>query len=129
MSLSTVLEGESKELGCTFAAITWEIIMKKRPLNPPFAVIGGRETTVKVSEDAGIGGPNQEFASGAAPGIDRFGSVVVVGIDTDGTDINSTIDCLKEAGHQPLLFPAIGSHRALHGRGAKKTKWAKTSAG
>ncbi len=86
MILSTVLEGESKELGGTFAAIAKEIIMQKRPLDLPCAVIGGGETTVKVSEDAGTGGPNQEFALGAAPGIDRIGSVVVVGIDTDGTD-------------------------------------------
>ena len=60
--------------------------MQKRPLDLPCAVIGGGETTVKVSEDAGTGGPNQEFALGAAPGLDRIGSVVVVGIDTDGTD-------------------------------------------
>ncbi len=86
MILSTVLEGESKELGGTFAAIAREIISQKRPLDLPCAVIGGGETTVKVSEDAGTGGPNQEFALGAANGIDRIGSVVVVGIDTDGTD-------------------------------------------
>jgi len=86
MILSTVLEGESKELGGTFAAIAKEIIMQKRPLDLPCAVIGGGETTVKVSENPGTGGPNQEFALGAAPGIDRTGSVVVVGIDTDGTD-------------------------------------------
>jgi glycerate-2-kinase len=86
MILSTVLEGESKELGRTFASIAREIVFKKRPLDLPCAVIGGGETTVKVSEDAGIGGPNQEFSLGAAAGIDRIGSVVVVGLDTDGTD-------------------------------------------
>jgi glycerate-2-kinase len=86
MILSTVLEGESKELGRTFAAVAREIIMQKRPLELPCVVIGGGETTVKVPEDAGTGGPNQEFALGAAPGIDRIGSIVVVGIDTDGTD-------------------------------------------
>jgi len=86
MILSTVLEGESKELGRTFAAIAKEIIRQKRPIDLPCAVIGGGETIVKVSEDAGTGGPNQEFTLGAAPGLDRIGSVVVVGIDTDGTD-------------------------------------------
>ncbi|OPX36062.1 MAG: glycerate kinase, partial [Desulfobacteraceae bacterium 4484_190.2] len=34
----------------------------------------------------GIGGPNQEFAVGASPYIDDIGSVVVVGLDSDGTD-------------------------------------------
>jgi len=86
MILSTVLDGESKELGKTFASIAREIVFKKRPLDLPCAVIGGGETTVKVSENAGTGGPNQEFSLGAAAGIDRIGSVVVVGIDTDGTD-------------------------------------------
>jgi glycerate 2-kinase len=86
MILSTMLEGESKEVGGTFAAIAREIIFKKRPLNLPCAVVGGGETTVKIDGPAGSGGPNQEFALGAALGIDEIGSVVVAGLDTDGTD-------------------------------------------
>ena len=86
MILSTVLEGESKELGRTFAAIAREIISNQRPLNPPCAVIGGGETTVKIDGTAGEGGPNQEFSLAAAPGLDRIGNVVVVGLDSDGTD-------------------------------------------
>jgi hydroxypyruvate reductase/glycerate 2-kinase len=86
MILSTTLEGESKELGRTFAAIAREIILKKRPLDLPCAVIGGGETTVKISGEAGTGGPNQEFALGAALDIDGLGNVVVVGLDSDGTD-------------------------------------------
>jgi hydroxypyruvate reductase/glycerate 2-kinase len=34
----------------------------------------------------GIGGPNQEFALSAATGIDNLGNIVIVGLDTDGTD-------------------------------------------
>ena len=86
MILSTVLEGESRELGRTFAAIAKEIITKGRPLNPPCAVIGGGETTVKISGAAGEGGPNQEFSLAAAPGLDRLGNLAVVGLDSDGTD-------------------------------------------
>jgi glycerate 2-kinase len=86
MILSTVLEGESKELGRTFAAIAAEIISNQRPLNPPCTVIGGGETTVKIDGAAGEGGPNQEFSLAAAPGLDRIGNVVVVGLDSDGTD-------------------------------------------
>lgn len=86
MILSTVLEGESKELGRTFAAIAGEIISNQRPLNPPCAVIGGGETTVKIDGTAGKGGPNQEFSLAAAPGLDSIGNVVVVGLDSDGTD-------------------------------------------
>ncbi|CAB1058368.1 D-glycerate 2-kinase (EC [Olavius sp. associated proteobacterium Delta 1] len=86
MILSTVLEGESKELGRTFAAIAREIISNQRPLNPPCAVIGGGETTVKIDGTAGEGGPNQEFSLASAPGLDKIGNVVVVGLDSDGTD-------------------------------------------
>ena len=86
MTLSTVFEGESKELGGTFAAIAMEIIFKKRPLKLPCAVVGGGETLVKIDGQAGVGGPNQEFALAAAAGIDDIGNIVVVGLDTDGTD-------------------------------------------
>lgn len=86
MILSTMLEGESKELGGTFSAIAKEIMLNQRPLNLPCAVIGGGETTVKISGKAGTGGPNQEFALSAALGINDIGNVVVVGLDSDGTD-------------------------------------------
>ena len=86
MILSTRLEGESKEVGLTFAAIAAEIVLNNRPLNTPCVVIGGGETTVKIDGDAGLGGPNQEFALSAALSIANSGNVVVVGLDTDGTD-------------------------------------------
>ena len=85
--LSTMLEGESRMLGGTFASIAKEIVIKGRPLKPPCAIIGGGETTVTISGRVnGIGGPNQEFALSAATGIDNLGDIVIVGLDTDGTD-------------------------------------------
>jgi glycerate-2-kinase len=86
MILSTVLEGESKELGRTFAAIAREIISNQRPLNPPCAIIGGGETTVKIDDTAGEGGPNQEFSLAAASDLNGIDNIVVVGLDSDGTD-------------------------------------------
>ena len=86
MILSTTLEGESRELGRIFAAIAKEIVLKQRPLSPPCAVIGGGETTVKIDGDVGSGGPNQEFAIAAACEIADMRQVLVVGIDSDGTD-------------------------------------------
>ncbi len=86
MILSTMLYGESKALGATFAAIAREIVLKKRPFVPPCVVIGGGETTVRIDGEAGSGGPNQEFALAAAAGIDEIGRLVVAAIDTDGTD-------------------------------------------
>ena len=86
MILSTMLEGESKELGRTFAAIAGEIVFNQRPLKPPCVVIGGGETTVSLHSDAGKGGPNQEFALSAALFIEKIDDVVIVGLDSDGTD-------------------------------------------
>ena len=86
MILSTMLEGESRELGGTFAAIAKEILLNNRPLQPPCVVIGGGETTVKITGEVGLGGPNQEFSLGAALWIDQIGDVVVIGQDSDGTD-------------------------------------------
>jgi len=118
MILSTVLEGESKELGRTFAAIAKEIIANQRPLRPPCAVIGGGETTVKIDGRAGEGGPNQEFSLAAASGLDRIGNVVVVGLDSDGTDgptdmaggmvDNQTLARANDLGMD--LFAALAGH-------------------
>ena len=86
MILSTMLEGESKELGITFAAIAKEVMFNARPLAPPCVVIGGGETTVKITGKVGQGGPNQEFAMGAAPWLDGVENVTIIGLDSDGTD-------------------------------------------
>lgn len=86
MILSTMLEGESREVGRAFASIAGEIARYGRPLKPPCAVIGGGETTVKIDGRAGLGGPNQEFVLGAALEISGIGNALVAAIDSDGTD-------------------------------------------
>ena len=86
MILSTMFEGESKELGRTFAFIAKEVRANSRPLAVPCAFIGGGETTVTVSGEGGEGGPNQEFAIGCALEIGTLQDVVTAGLDTDGTD-------------------------------------------
>ena len=86
MILSTMFEGESKELGRTFVSIAKEIIINKRPLKTPCAIIGGGETTIKLEGNYGMGGPNQEFTLSAALYLEGLKDVVIVGFDTDGTD-------------------------------------------
>lgn len=87
MILSTMLEGDSKELGKTFAAIAKEIVLNQRPLQTPAAVIGGGETTVRLLEGgSGLGGPNQEFALSLSAEVDSIEGIVAVGLDSDGTD-------------------------------------------
>jgi len=84
--LSTVLEGESRELGITYGCIGREIRKSGCPVKCPGAVIGGGETTVKLGGKHGRGGPNQEFVLGAASEIRGMQDILVVGLDTDGTD-------------------------------------------
>lgn len=120
MILSTMLEGESKEVGATFAAIAREILLNNRPLQPPCAVIGGGETTVKITGEMGQGGPNQEFSLGAALWIDQIGEVVIIGQDSDGTDgptdiaggvvDNLTIERARSLGID--IFAALTRHDA-----------------
>ena len=87
MILSTMFEGESRELGRTFGSIAKEILFCSRPLPLPCVVIGGGETTVHICDGkAGEGGPNQEFSLGAALEIANLKGVVVTGMDSDGTD-------------------------------------------
>lgn len=86
MILSTRLEGESREVGRTFAAIAGEVLAAGRPLRAPCAVIGGGETTVRLDSWSGEGGPNQEFALGAALALSGAGRAAVAGLDTDGSD-------------------------------------------
>jgi len=86
MILSTMFEGESKELGRTFVSIAKEIIINKRPLTTPCVIIGGGETTIKLEGNYGMGGPNQEFALSAALYLEDLKDTVIVGFDTDGTD-------------------------------------------
>ena len=85
MLLSTVLEGESREVGTCLAGIAKEAAASGRPVELPCAIVSGGETTVTVGTEAGEGGPNQEFALGAALGIAGL-DVAAVAVGTDGTD-------------------------------------------
>ena len=84
--LTTALEGESREVAIVFAGIAKEIIRTKRPLAPPCAIIACGETTVRIGNEHGQGGPNQEFALSAALQITSYDRVAIAAIDTDGTD-------------------------------------------
>ena len=83
--LSTVIEGEAREVARMHAAIAREIRATGRPLKPPLCLISGGETTVTLRGN-GLGGRNQEFVLAAAidlAGIDR---VEVLSGGTDGSD-------------------------------------------
>lgn len=113
--LSTVFEGESSTLGRTMVAVAKQIQADGNPVPAPCVLIGGGETTVTISGAAGEGGPNQEFAVGAAVELDGMRGVVAIGLDTDGTDgptgyagglaDGRTVSIARSAGHD--------LHRAL----------------
>jgi hydroxypyruvate reductase len=83
--LSTLLEGEAREVARVHAAVAKEIRATGRPIKAPACVISGGETTVTV-HGKGLGGRNQEFALAAALDIAGLSDVVILSGGTDGTD-------------------------------------------
>ena len=83
--LSSVIEGETREIAGMHAAIAREVRESGRPLKPPACIISGGETTVTL-RGKGKGGRNQEFALAAAVGIAGLKDVLIFSAGTDGTD-------------------------------------------
>ncbi len=83
--LSTLIEGETREIARAHTAIAREIRKSGNPLSPPACIVSGGETTVTV-RGQGLGGRNQEFALAAAVEIDGWEGVVILSAGTDGTD-------------------------------------------
>jgi glycerate 2-kinase len=116
--LSTFFEGESSALGRNLAAIGRQIKLDGQPLKPPCILVGGGETTVTTNGARGMGGPNQEFATSAALELAGEPGIVVIGMDTDGTDgptayagalaDGATVDLAKA--HGVDLYGALARH-------------------
>jgi hydroxypyruvate reductase len=83
--LSSVIEGETREVARVHAAIAKEALASGHPVTVPACILSGGETTVTL-RGQGKGGRNQEFAVAMALEIrDRPGIAVLSG-GTDGTD-------------------------------------------
>nr|WP_167910588.1 glycerate kinase [Thermococcus sp. Bubb.Bath] len=105
--LTTTLEGEAKDVALAIGSIVQEIARYDRPVTKPAVLIAGGEWTVTIGGEAGLGGPNQEFALSIARKIAGLNAVVLA-VDTDGTDgptdaaggiVNGrTLEKLKKAG-------------------------------
>jgi len=85
MVLSTLIEGETRDVARVHAAIAKEIRATGRPVKPPACVISGGETTVTI-RGKGLGGRNQEFALAAAIDIAGLKNVLILSAGTDGID-------------------------------------------
>jgi len=84
--LSSMVEGETREVARVHSAIAKEIVKTGRPISPPACIISGGETTVTI-RGKGLGGRNQEFCLAAA--LDLVGlppRVVILSGGTDGND-------------------------------------------
>ena len=84
--LSTLFEGDSSTLGRSFVAMAKQVMLDGNPAEAPCVLIGGGETTVVTGGIQGCGGPNQEFSVAAAIELAGHPGIVVLGMDTDGTD-------------------------------------------
>lgn len=83
--LSSMVEGEAREVGKVIASILRTVIERGEPSPPPSCIIMGGETTVKVSGN-GIGGRNQELALSVALGIEGLRNAAFISIGSDGID-------------------------------------------
>ena len=88
LNLGSFLEGETRNVASTLAGITRSVRIDGVPVRPPACILSGGETTVRLAEEHGRGGRNQEFvlASIAALGPAGMRDVVVLSGGTDGED-------------------------------------------
>lgn len=84
--LSSMVEGETREVARVHSAIAKEILRTGRPIPRPACVISGGETTVTLRGN-GFGGRNQEFCLAAALDLEGLTpNVAVLSGGTDGDD-------------------------------------------
>ena len=85
LTLSSLVEGETREVAKVHAAIAKEVLLSGNPIPPPACILSGGETTVTL-KGKGKGGRNQEFTLAAALEIAGWKEIVVLSAGTDGTD-------------------------------------------
>ena len=83
--LSSMIEGETREVAAFHMAIAREIAVHGYPLARPACILSGGETTVTI-RGTGKGGRNQEFALAAALNTAGLGAVVLLSAGSDGND-------------------------------------------
>ena len=113
--LSSMIEGETKDVAANHVAIAREVQMHGYPVPRPACILSGGETTVTISGD-GTGGRAQEFALAAAMKMDGMDGTVVLCAGTDGTDgptdaagaisDTATVDIASKKGLEPKTYLA-----------------------
>lgn len=113
LMLSSMLEGETRDVAGNHLAIAREIFKHGLPLKPPACLLSGGETTVKI-KGSGKGGRNQEFTLAAALKMKGMDNILVLSAGTDGNDgptdaagafaDNSTVERALAMGLEPLKY-------------------------
>lgn len=111
--LSSMLEGETRDVAGNHIAIAREIRKHGYPLETPACLLSGGETTVRI-KGTGKGGRNQEFVLAAAIKMSGMDNLVVLSAGTDGNDgptdaagaiaDSSTFRCAVDLGLDPSLY-------------------------
>jgi glycerate 2-kinase len=84
--LSSMVEGETREVARVHSAVAKEIVKTGRPIPAPACIISGGETTVTIRGN-GLGGRNQEFCLAACLDLMELPPrVVILSGGTDGND-------------------------------------------
>lgn len=84
--LSSLIEGETRDVARVHAAIAKEVLRTGHPSSSPLCVISGGETTVTIRGE-GLGGRNQEFCLAAAMDLEgEAPRIVMLSGGTDGND-------------------------------------------
>jgi hydroxypyruvate reductase len=84
--LSTLIQGETRDVARMHAAIALEAAASGHPIRPPACIVSGGETTVTLRQNPGLGGRNQEFALAAAIDISGSARITILSGGTDGSD-------------------------------------------
>ena len=103
--LSSMVEGETREVAKVHTAVAKEILQTGRPVAPPACIISGGETTVTI-RGKGLGGRNQEFCLAAA--LELAGTAERIVVLSGGTDGND--------GPTPAAGAVVDSRTAARGR-------------
>jgi len=85
VNLGSFIEGEARHVGKALAGVIQAIERQGVPASTPAAVVGGGETTVRVT-GPGRGGRNQELVLGAVEKLSGLRGVALLSIGTDGID-------------------------------------------
>jgi hydroxypyruvate reductase len=85
MVLTSMVQGEAREVAKVLCAIAKEIRCSGRPIPAPACLLSGGETTVTVKGD-GLGGRNMELALAAGIELSGLANTLLLSAGTDGTD-------------------------------------------